>query len=217
VLARGALPGPALYSFAGVSLCFRWVLSYGQSAYAVGAVESFQPLFHLLNGDLCYADLNPTVQPEVWRDFGNNNQASAAFRPWMPCPGNHEVEFDNGPQGYTSYLTRYLLPDNGIPAFRGRWYAFRGRWYAFRVGSALFVSLDASDVVYQDGRLRGRAHPACPGGRPGQPADRAGHVVLHPRLLPWRADGLAAPDAGRGPPDRRARRSRTTLSSRRSP
>jgi hypothetical protein len=31
VLARGALPGPALYSFAGVSLCFRWVLSYGQS------------------------------------------------------------------------------------------------------------------------------------------------------------------------------------------
>ena len=96
----------------------QWVLSYGQSAYAVGAVESFRPLFHLLNGDLCYADLNPTVQPEVWRDFGNNNQASAAFRPWMPCPGNHEVEFDNGPQGYTSYLTRYLLPDNGIPAFR---------------------------------------------------------------------------------------------------
>ncbi len=43
-----------------------WVLSYGQSAYAVEAVESFQPLFHLLNGDLCYADLNPTVQPEVW-------------------------------------------------------------------------------------------------------------------------------------------------------
>jgi hypothetical protein len=85
VLARGALPGPALYSFAGVSLCFRWVLSYGQSAYAVGAVESFQPLFHLLNGDMCYADLNPTVQPEVWRDVGNNNQASAAFRPWMPC------------------------------------------------------------------------------------------------------------------------------------
>ena len=49
----------------------QWVLSYGQSAYAVRAVESFRPLFHLLNGDLCYADLNPTVQPEVWRDFGD--------------------------------------------------------------------------------------------------------------------------------------------------
>ena len=120
-----------------------WVLSYGQSAYAVEAVESFQPLFHLLNGDLCYADLNPTVQPEVWRDFGNNNQTSAANRPWMPCPGNHEVEFNNGPQGFASYLTRYTLPDNRVPGFGGR-------WYSFRVGSVLFVSLDADDVVYQD-------------------------------------------------------------------
>jgi hypothetical protein len=120
-----------------------WVLSYGQSAYAVEAVESFQPLFHLLNGDLCYANLNPTKQPEVWRDFGNNNQASAASRPWMPCPGNHEVEFGNGPQGLTSYLTRYMLPDNHMPSFTGR-------WYSFRIGSVLFVSLDADDVIYQD-------------------------------------------------------------------
>jgi hypothetical protein len=120
-----------------------WVLSYGQSAYAVEAVESFQPLFHLLNGDLCYANLNPTEQPEVWRDFGNNNQASAANRPWMPCPGNHEVEFGNGPQGLTSYLTRYMLPDNHVPSFAGR-------WYSFRIGSVLFVSLDADDVTYQD-------------------------------------------------------------------
>jgi hypothetical protein len=121
----------------------QWVLSYGQSAYAVAAVESFKPLFHLLNGDLCYADLNPTAQPEVWQDFGNNNQSSAANRAWMPCLGNHEVEFDNGPQGFTSYLTRYLLPDNGTG-----W--FRGRWYSFQVGSVLFVSLDADDVVFQD-------------------------------------------------------------------
>src|SRR3984957_2926684 len=120
-----------------------WVLSYGQSAYAVEAVESFQPLFHLLNGDLCYADLNPAVQPEVWRDFGHNNQASAANRPWMPCPGNHEVKFCNGPQGLPSYLTRYTLPDNRVPGFGGR-------WYSFRVGSVLFISLDADDVVYQD-------------------------------------------------------------------
>ncbi len=120
-----------------------WVLSYGQSAYAVEAVESFQPLFHLLNGDLCYADLNPTVQPEVWRDFGNNNQMSAANRPWMPCLGNHEVEFGNGAQGFASYLTRYTLPDNHVPGFGAR-------WYSFRVGSVLFVALDADDVVYQD-------------------------------------------------------------------
>jgi hypothetical protein len=120
-----------------------WVLSYPQSRYAVQAVERFEPLFHLLNGDLCYANLNPAVQPSVWADFGNNNQTSAANRPWMPCVGNHEIEFNNGDQGFTSYLTRYTLPDNGT--------AFRGRWYSFRVGSALFISLSADDVIYQDG------------------------------------------------------------------
>jgi len=141
-----------------------WVLSYGQSAYAVGAVESFQPLFHLLNGDLCYADLNPTAQPQVWRDFGNNNQASAASRAWMPCPGNHEIEFGNGPQGLTSYLTRYTLPDNGVPGFRGR-------WYSFRVGSALFISLAADDVVYQDaGAFVAGPQPLTPAAGTGNPA-----------------------------------------------
>lgn len=145
-----------------------WVLSYGQSAYAVAAVERFQPLFHLLNGDLCYANLNPTTQPEVWRDFGRNNQASAANRPWMPCVGNHEVEFDNGPQGYTSYLTRYALPGNGERDFPGR-------WYAFRVGGALFISLDASDVIYQDGAafVAGPA-PLTPAASTGNPAIPAG-------------------------------------------
>ncbi len=144
-----------------------WVLSYGQSAYAVTAVESFQPLFHLLNGDLCYADLNPASQPAVWRDFGNNNQASAAFRPWMPCPGNHEIEFYNGPQGFTSYLTRYTLPDNHVPGFAGR-------WYSFRVGSVLFVSLDADDVVYQD------AGPLVAGPAALTPAASTGNAPIEP-------------------------------------
>ena len=144
------------------------MLSYGQSAYAVGAVESFQPLFHVLNGDLCYGDLNPGAQPDVWRDFGNNNQASAAYRPWMPVPGNHEIEFGNGPQGFTSYLTRYTLPSNGTPGLEGR-------WYSYRIGSVLFVSLSADDVVYQDAGAfvagpaaltpaRSSTHPPIPAG-----------------------------------------------------
>jgi Calcineurin-like phosphoesterase/Purple acid Phosphatase, N-terminal domain len=120
-----------------------WVLSYPQSKFAVAAVEQFQPLFHLLNGDLCYANLNPAAQPAVWADFGNNNQTSAANRPWMPCVGNHEIEFENGAQGFTSYLTRYTLPDNGT--------AFPGRWYSFRIGTAVFISLSADDVIFQDG------------------------------------------------------------------
>ena len=144
---RTAPRGPAPFRFTSFGDLStpnaEWALSYGQSAYAVEAVESFQPLFHLLNGDLCYGNLNATAQPQVWRDFGRNNQTSAASRPWMPCPGNHEIEFCNGPQGLTSYLSRYTLPDNSVPGFGGR-------WYTFRIGAVLFVSLDADDVVYQD-------------------------------------------------------------------
>jgi hypothetical protein len=144
-----------------------WVLSYGQAGYAVKEVESFTPLFHLLNGDLCYADLNPASQPEVWRDFGNNNQTSAALRPWMPCPGNHELEFYESQDGYASYLTRYTLPDNGLPQFSGR-------WYSFRVGSVLFISLDASDVVYQD------SGPLVSGPAPLVPVASTGNAALQP-------------------------------------
>jgi 3',5'-cyclic AMP phosphodiesterase CpdA len=129
-------------SYGDLSTPAEWVLSSPQSRFAVEAVERFEPLFHLLNGDLCYANLNPAAQPAVWADFGNNVQASAAHRPWMPCPGNHEIEFCNGPQGFLSYLTRYSLPDNGTP--------FAGLWYSFQVGCALFISLSADDVIYQD-------------------------------------------------------------------
>jgi hypothetical protein len=60
----------------------------------------------------------------------------------MPCPGNHEIEFNNGAQGFNAYLTRFSLPHNGT--------AFAGLWYQFKVGSALFISLSADDVIYQD-------------------------------------------------------------------
>jgi hypothetical protein len=143
-----------------------WVLSSPQSRFAVEAVERFQPLFHLLNGDLCYANLNPAHQTDVWRDFGNNNQSSAANRPWMPCPGNHELEFYNGQQGLDSYLTRYTLPENGT--------RFPGRWYAFQVSSVLFISLDADDIVYQD------AAAFVAGPAPLVPAPSTGNAPIPP-------------------------------------
>ncbi|MGD0703317.1 MAG: metallophosphoesterase family protein [Trebonia sp.] len=111
----------------------RWAGSSGQSAYAVSAVETFQPLFHLLNGDLADGDPAPATQPRVWRDFGNNIQVSAANRPWMPVPGSHAVE----------YLARYALPDNGLPGFAGR-------WYEFRIGNVAFVCLSSDDVADGD-------------------------------------------------------------------
>jgi alkaline phosphatase D len=123
------------------------------------------PLFHLMNGDLCYGDkatVTPKPKspattpaaggtttaagaqpaPEVWRDYGLNVQRSAANRPWMPCVGNHEVELDNADNGLASYLTRFMLPDNGSTQFSGS-------YYSFQVGSVLFISLDANDVCYQ--------------------------------------------------------------------
>jgi 3',5'-cyclic AMP phosphodiesterase CpdA len=143
-----------------------WTLSSPQSRFAVQAVERFEPLFHLLNGDLCYANLNPAAQPAVWADFGNNVQASAARRPWMPCPGNHEIEFCNGVQGFGSYLTRYSLPDNGT--------AFPGLWYRFQIGSALFISLSADDVIYQD------SGAFVHGPEPLQPAPSTGNATIEP-------------------------------------
>jgi hypothetical protein len=120
-----------------------------QAAYAVGAVETFQPLFHLLNGDLAHADLNPGAlnpgaRAQGWRDFGNNVQASAANRPWLPVPGDHEPEAGDE-EGLASYLTRYTLPANGVDGLEGR-------WYAFRVGTALFVCLSGDDVAYSAAR-----------------------------------------------------------------
>jgi hypothetical protein len=140
-----------------------WNESSDNSYFAVGAILAESqgehgpaPLFHLLNGDLCYANLNYNSQPAVWRDFGRNIQRAAAGMPWMPCLGNHEIEFGsngqdgtgsgswNGPYGYGNYQTRFELPDNGVPGYRGN-------FYSFQVGTVLFISLDADDVIYQDG------------------------------------------------------------------
>ena len=112
---------------------------FGQSADAVGPVEAFQPLFHLLNADLADADLSPAAQPRAWRDFGNSVQASAANRPWMPVPGGHGTERADQDQALASYLARYSLPGNGAPGFEGR-------WYEFRVGTAAFLCLSGDDV-----------------------------------------------------------------------
>ncbi len=148
----------ATYTLADGSTISSTTYSESQwNAYnAVGEVEALEPLFHLLNGDLCYADketisstgattsgsANVQPAPEVWRDFGLNVQRSASKRPWMPCMGNHEAELDNGPNGYNSYNTRYWLPSNGSTSFQGS-------YYSFQVGSVLFISLDANDVCYQ--------------------------------------------------------------------
>jgi hypothetical protein len=154
---------------------YTWTEANDRCVFTVEAIENpgdgqGAPLFHLLNGDLCYGNLDPANTQSVWRDFGVNLARSAANRPWMPALGNHENEFGicnhagvpyagpigeagangswlNGPYGNGHYLSRFLLPDNGVVNHDGN--HLQGNFYSFQVGTVLFVSLDADDVIYQ--------------------------------------------------------------------
>lgn len=120
-------------------------------------VERVQPLFHLFNGDLCYANLSQD-RVRTWWDFWDNNSRSARNRPWMPAAGNHENELGNGPIGFEAYQTYFALPKAS-----GQAHEFRSLWYAFTAGSVRFISVGADDVCYQDGGnsyVRGYSHGA---------------------------------------------------------
>jgi hypothetical protein len=108
-------------------------------------IEQVQPLFHLFNGDLCYANL-AADRVRTWWDFWENNSRSARKRPWMPSAGNHENELGNGPIGYQAYQTYFWVP----PA-DGQTNVTRGLWYAFTAGSVRVISIANDDVTYQDG------------------------------------------------------------------
>ncbi len=125
------------------------------AGYIVAAVDSLDPLFHLMNGDLCYANVSD-APVATWESFFTNNMRSARYRPWMPAAGNHENEVGNGPQGYLSYQTRFELPDNGSPGFRGN-------WYAFTVGPMRVISINNDDACLQDGGFSAYRRDHVPG------------------------------------------------------
>jgi 3',5'-cyclic AMP phosphodiesterase CpdA len=108
----------------------------------VDAIEQVRPLFHLINGDLSYANLS-VDRVRTWNDFFTNNERSARKRPWMPAPGNHENELGNGTLGYDAFRTRFAVPSNGSADFEGL-------WYAFTVGSVRVVVVANDDVALQD-------------------------------------------------------------------
>jgi hypothetical protein len=121
------------------------------------------PLFHLMVGDLAYADgSNP---PSTWRAWAMQNAPVTQSLPWMPIPGNHELEkgvtdihgapqttgnsgsFYNGPYGHGSYFSRFLLPDNGLTNWDAN--SLQGNFYSFQVGTVLFIALAGNDVNWQ--------------------------------------------------------------------
>ncbi len=107
------------------------------------AIERLAPLFNLVNGDLCYANL-AVDRVRTWSDWFENNTRSARYRPWMPAAGNHENELGNGPIGYGAYQTYFALPESGSSP------ETRGLWYSFTAGSVRVVSLNNDDVAFQD-------------------------------------------------------------------
>ncbi|HWS94129.1 MAG TPA: metallophosphoesterase family protein [Mycobacterium sp.] len=108
------------------------------------AIERLGPLFNLVNGDLCYANLAQD-RIRTWSNWFENNTRSARYRPWMPAAGNHENELGNGPIGYGAYQTYFALPDSGSSP------ETRGLWYSFTAGSVRVISLNNDDVAFQDG------------------------------------------------------------------
>jgi 3',5'-cyclic AMP phosphodiesterase CpdA len=108
------------------------------------AIERLGPLFNLINGDLCYANLAQD-RIRTWSNWFENNTRSARYRPWMPAAGNHENELGNGPVGYGAYQTYFTVPDSGASQ------ELHGLWYSFTAGSVRVISLNNDDVAFQDG------------------------------------------------------------------
>ncbi|MFM1722990.1 metallophosphoesterase family protein [Rhodococcus sp. PAM 2766] len=130
------------------------------SADIVQAIERVAPLFNLVNGDLSYAAIGAYFgQPRTptWSDWFIGNSRSTRFRPWMPCPGNHENEKGNGPLGFAAFQNTFALPSNGADP------SVRGLWYSFTAGSVRIISLSNDDVAIQDAGdtyIRGYSHGA---------------------------------------------------------
>jgi hypothetical protein len=110
----------------------------------VNGIEQVAPLFHLLNGDLCYANRD-VDRVRTWNNFFTNNTRSARFRPWMPAAGNHEIESGNGPIGMGAYQAYFDLPSTETDA------ELKNLWYAFTAGSVRVIVLQNDEVALQDG------------------------------------------------------------------
>jgi 3',5'-cyclic AMP phosphodiesterase CpdA len=110
----------------------------------VTGIETVAPLFHLLNGDLCYANLD-VDRVRTWNNFFTNNTRSARFRPWMPAAGNHEIERSNGPIGLDAFQAYFQVPSTETDA------ELAGLWYSFTVGSVHVIVLQNDDNCLQDG------------------------------------------------------------------
>jgi len=129
----------------------------------VGLIAAQKPAFHLLAGDICYADPTGSGQPiknktgdadsgfnnfdpTVWTQYFGVIEKSAATAPWLFATGNHDMEalYDDNTapggatHGYGGHAARLDLPKNGpsrCPSV-----------YSVVYGNVAVLSLDANDL-----------------------------------------------------------------------
>ncbi|GAA4555679.1 metallophosphoesterase family protein [Pseudonocardia xishanensis] len=111
-------------------------------------VAADRPAFHLLAGDICYADRpgagksDDEFDPGLWTAYLTAIERSAATTPWMFATGNHDMEamYDDGGagHGYGGHAARLDLPRTGPAGCPSV--------YVFTHGCVGVVSVDANDL-----------------------------------------------------------------------
>ncbi|WP_216893348.1 metallophosphoesterase [Nocardia alni] len=118
------------------------------------------PDFHVLAGDISYADPShgggpdwfaldgnsprdgmDAYNPYVWDDYFHAIEGSAAHVPWMFATGNHDMEAVYGTHGYGGLVKRIDMPENGPAGCPSV--------YSFRYGNVAVLSLDANEACHQ--------------------------------------------------------------------
>ncbi len=109
------------------------------------AIRRQAPAFHLIAGDLSYANGNGVghvtdwgFDPRAWDTYFQLNDFVSASLPWQAVVGNHELEPWYSGDGYGGYRERFALPD-----------AEQTTYYSFTHGNVAFLALDANDVAYE--------------------------------------------------------------------
>ncbi|MFE3797551.1 metallophosphoesterase [Nocardia tengchongensis] len=123
-------------------------------------IVASNPEFHILAGDICYADTShgggpdwfvpngkaetediDAYNPFVWDTYLQAIESSAARVPWMFATGNHDMEAVYGNHGYGGLTARLDFPDNGPAGCPSV--------YSFTYGNLAVLSLDANEVSWQ--------------------------------------------------------------------
>lgn len=83
----------------------------GQTINSVSTInnllkEDIDMILH--SGDLSYADCDQ----DLWDSYGEMIEPLASSKPWMVCPGNHEIEFNGSDYMnlFTAFESRYRMP-----------------------------------------------------------------------------------------------------------